>query len=93
MRDLVKLLILGDALSVMASAAVAEAIEKLHRDQPKCTDNKEMDRGADHELLRRLRDENYSWDRNHNCDDDLLFANLVRNAPKPNSVYQLHHKQ
>lgn len=45
MKDLVKILILGGALSIMASAAAAKAIVYLHCDQPKCTYNEEMDGG------------------------------------------------
>ena len=45
MKDFVKLLILGGALSVMASPAVAKNVY-LHCDQPKCTYKEEMDGGA-----------------------------------------------
>ncbi len=44
-KDLVKLLILGGALSVMASAAAAKPIENLHCNQPKCVYEEEMDGG------------------------------------------------
>lgn len=43
MKDLVRLLILGGALSVMVSAAVAKPVENLHCGQPKCTYKEEMD--------------------------------------------------